>query len=296
MQPKIKNSDVVTIGNAIIKASCNSEIVDEFINNLGSPSTRLAYSKDLASFAYSVKFFSRPTIDFPLPDLDLRDVTIYKEVMLNEGLSHATINRRMGCLRTFFKWANSKKLNTLINPKLITIEKNAPAEIEDTVSIAEGLSNLGFRPDVTTLKGLCHRLIMLMIYNLGLNRSQIVLIKLSDLEGNGLWVIGRNNIRRFVQIDDETRACIETYRSKFPLLPTDYLIHTDPPYKNAKPMDGSTIYRIIQRYSAGDNSTLSPRTLRAAAIKNKFASGLKPEEVSEFARIKDLASLKPYQG
>lgn len=181
----------------------------------------------------------------------------FRATLEENKLSPSTVNRRLGSLRSFIKWINRHSLQCPIDHKMIVIEK--PKVATDFEATRTELNSLGFKPDLETAKGLCHRLIMLMIYNLGLNRSEVVMIKISDLADKGVWVTGRKGVRRLARLDDETSSCIEMYRKKVSLSSDDFLIQTDPPHRNTIPMDASTVYRIIQRYTSSSGSNLSPR-------------------------------------
>ena len=87
----------------IHKASIKYLNFAEFTKKL-SPHSVKAYSRDLSVF---VKTLGPRT---PIEKINRNSIKTYVDVSFASGLSHATVKRRLACLKAFFKWLESETL------------------------------------------------------------------------------------------------------------------------------------------------------------------------------------------
>lgn len=257
----------------------------EFLSQFLSQQTKLAYVKDLRFFFDFVKS-GNGVIKEPA-DIKAFHFQLYRDSMLERGLSSATINRRLVCIRSFVKWAISSKLmdhNPLDAVKLPKVQTEAPTVAFDDDEVVKMIS----APDTTNHKGRTHRLVLVLLFNLGLRRSELASIKLSDFtEDRGhtvLQIHGKGNKIRYIPINSNVSNEISSYLAGLNLEAADYLIQTEDTTKNNKPIDCSTIYRIIERYvkQCSINKDVSPHSCRATAISHLLDT--------QKATIRDVAS------
>jgi len=252
-----------------------NDFIREFLGNFLSKETRRAYVDDLNTF---FEFLSSGGCVFNHP----RDITAfhfqyYRDFMLEKKLAPATINRRLVCLRSFVKWSVARKLidhNPLDAVKLPKVSTLSPTVAFNDDEVTQILS----RPDILSPIGSMHRLMLALLFHLGLRRSELVNIKLQDIfEDRGhllLKIIGKGNKERLIPISEIVKDEIIRYVSAFEsftqrtLLSSEYLLQAIPAKKNNLPLDGSTVFRVVTRYAkeCAINKKISPHSCRATVI------------------------------
>ena len=149
-------------------------------------------------------------------------------------------------------------------------------------------------PDLTTHKGRMNRLAMVLLFNLGLRRDELVNIKIGDFMTdrghNVLKVHGKGDKTRIIPINDYVMGEIKDYLDKLEvyhifLEEWDYLLQTSNMRKNTIPVDGSTIYRMVTKYARdlGIDKKVSPHSCRATVISHLLDT--------QGAAIRDVATL-----
>lgn len=285
------------------KKSDIQDFINEFLVQFLSEDTKTAYIKD---FKFFFDFLKSGNVVISHPsEIKSYHFQLYRDHLIERSLASATINRRLVCIRSFIKWAVAAKLmdhNPLDTIKLPKVQTESPTVAFDD----EEVSLMINAPDIRTHKGRSHRLIMVMLFNLGLRRSELVNIKLFQLyQDRGHMVLrihGKGDKVRLVPLSQNVQKEIETYRdhikaSGVELEAEDYLLQTDLGKKNQRPMDGSTIYRVIERYALGlgINKAVSPHSCRATVISHLLDTRLTPiRDVASFAGHANITTTERY--
>lgn len=250
------------------------DFIKEFLVQFLSVDTRTAYIKDLKFF---FDFLKSGNVHISHPsEIQSYHFQIYRDDLMERGLSSATVNRRLVCIRSFMKWAISARLiefNPLDTVKLPKVQTESPTVAFDDEEVGRMIN----APDTSSHKGRTHRLVMVLLFHLGLRRSELTHIKMHQMvQDRGhliLRIHGKGDKVRLVPINHEVHKEIQDYldhlKSKgVDLGAEDFLIQTEEKKKNEKAMDGSTIFRVIERYakSLGINKSVSPHSCRATVI------------------------------
>ncbi len=282
------------------KKTSITDFIQEFLFQFLSEDTKKAYIKDLQFF---FEFLRSGNVTISQPgDIESYHFQLYRDHLLGKGLASATINRRLVCIRSFIKWAVASKLmthNPLDTIKLPKVQTECPTAAFDDHEVMKMIN----APDLSTHKGRTHRLIMVLLFNLGLRRSELTQIKISSIaEDRGHTVLsihGKGDKIRLVPLNifvvEEIRQYISLLESVFQ--PDDYLIQTEEKTKNEKPMDGSTIYRVIEKYAktVGINKQVSPHSCRATVISHLLDTQLTPlRDVATFAGHSNITTTERY--
>jgi integrase/recombinase XerD len=268
------------------------DFVHEFLEQYISDQTKRAYLADMKAF---FDFLRSGGVAIHHPkEMEAYHFKIYRDHMIEDGLASATINRRLVCIRSFIKWAIAARLcthNPLDQVKLPKVQTESPTLAFDDEEVVRMLN----APDLTTHKGRTHRLIMALLFNLGLRRSEVVNIRLEHIvldRGHVLLRIhGKGDKTRHLPLSEGMQAEIEAYKALIlrergaALGPQDYLLQTEKHFANYAPMDGSTIWRIIDRYTkmVGIDKDVSPHSCRATVISHLLDT--------QFAPIRDVATM-----
>lgn len=266
------------------------DFIQEFLVQFLSADTKTAYIKDLKFF---FNFLKSGNVQIIHPkDIQSFHFQLYRDHLLEHGLSSATINRRLVCIRSFMKWAIAAKLmdhNPLDTVKLPKVQTESPTTAFDDEEVLQMINS----PDLLTHKGRTHRLVMILLFHLGLRRSELTHIKLQQISHERGHIIlrihGKGDKTRLIPLNlsvyNEIQNYIQYLQSNgIELGAEDYLIQTEQKNKNSKAIDGSTIFRIIEKYAKklGINKSVSPHSCRATVISHLLDT--------QHASIRDVAT------
>jgi site-specific recombinase XerD len=285
------------------KKSDIQDFIQEFLVQFLSEDTKTAYIKDLKFFFDFLRsgnvFIAHPS------EIQSYHFQLYRDHLIERGLASATINRRLVCIRSFVKWAVAAKLmdhNPLDTIKLPKVQTESPTVAFDDDEVLQMIN----APDLTTHKGRTHRLIMVLLFNLGLRRSELIHIKLFQLfQDRGHMVLrihGKGDKVRLIPLNENVQSEIMDYLDHLKnrgieMGGDDFLLQTDLGNKNQKPMDGSTIYRVIERYALGlgINKSVSPHSCRATVISHLLdTQNSAIRDVASFAGHANITTTERY--
>lgn len=285
------------------KKSDIQDFITEFLVQFLSEDTKTAYIKDLKFF---FDFLKSGNVSISHPsEIKSYHFQLYRDHLMERSLASATINRRLVCIRSFIKWAVAARLmdhNPLDTIKLPKVQTESPTVAFDDEEVMQMIN----APDIKTHKGRTHRLIMVLLFNLGLRRSELINIKLfqlfQDRGHNVLRIHGKGDKVRLVPLNKNVFCEIQEYIASVKgqgvdLGGEDYLLQTNTDKKNDRPMDGSTIYRVIERYALGlgINKAVSPHSCRATVISHLLDTQLTPiRDVATFAGHANITTTERY--
>jgi integrase/recombinase XerD len=285
------------------KKSDIQDFIHEFLLQFLSDDTKAAYIKDLKFF---FDFLRSGDVQIHHPaEIKSYHFQLYRDHLLEKGLASATINRRLVCIRSFIKWAVASKLmdhNPLDTVKLPKVQTESPTVAFDDEEVVKMIN----APDLKTHKGRTHRLIMVLLFNLGLRRSELINIQLNMIvKDRGHLVLrihGKGDKIRLIPLNEHVSNEINSYlkslkESGVDLNSSDWLLQTELNMRNTKPMDGSTIYRVIERYakSLGIDKAVSPHSCRATVISHLLDTQAAPiRDVASFAGHSNITTTERY--
>ena len=308
-----KNQPVVTFFDSKLKEKFRQskkkkvhfeDFLREFLGNFVAEKTRQSYFNDLKIFFH---FLSMGDEKITHPkDIGSYHFTLYRDWMIHRQYSPATIGRRMVCIRSFMKWALSHRLidhNPLEAVKLPKIQTISPTQAFDDREVVE----MTDAPNVQSFSGNTHRLVLVLLFHLGLRRSEIVQIKIRDIiqerHHTALQILGKGHKKRLLPLNPHVLQEIADYRKRFfthtnqNLQLKDYLVQTNSKRKNQRPCDGSTIYRIVTRYAQtlGIRKDVSPHSCRATVISHLLDTQKSPiRDVADFAGHQQTTTTERY--
>lgn len=279
------------------------DFFNEFLGDFLSEQTKKAYAQDLKSF-FEFLAIGGEKITHPA-DIIGGHFQIYRDELIKKEYTSATINRKLVAIRSFMKWAVAKQLighNPLDIIKLPKVETASPTLAFEDFEVVELLS----KPDTSTKIGLMHKTAMYLLFTLGLRRSELANIKVGDFYNERghtiLRIKGKGEKVRHLPITKDLSQHLQFYIDglksfDIELLPEDFLLQSTRHGKNLKPIDGSTIYRIIEKYSklCGINKKVSPHSCRATAISHLLDTQKTPiRDVAIFAGHSNITTTERY--
>lgn len=210
-----------------------------------SPATIESYAKDLAEFR---NFLEGQRLEPQWADVKADDVREWVIYMLDEQkLTASSVNRKLSALRTCYKYLRKMEV-VKANPmeKVVAPKKKRPLPYFVRESDMDKLLEL--TAEDKTFKGVRDRLILLMFYETGIRRAELLgLTDASvDLKAKQIKVTGKRNKQRIVPFGDELEAGLLAYldfrKTKTGLSNAPVLFITE----EGKPLNEAQVSRIVK--------------------------------------------------
>ena len=184
------------------------EYLNSELNN--SPLTLDAYARDLVEFQDFVKEADPDCEWIAVEADDVREWIIY--LLDEQGLSAASVNRKLSTLRTFYKylrrmgWVSVNPMEKVIAPK-----KKRPLPYFVRESEMDTLLELTAKD--RSFVGIRNRLILMMFYVTGIRRAELLSLTDAgvDLMAKQIKVDGKRSKQRIVPFGAELEAEIRAY-------------------------------------------------------------------------------------
>lgn len=274
-------------------------LIDSFLDYLRyernySNYTIGAYSKDLRQFEDYVKKYKEGIFDPVDVDTDL--VRNWVVVLMDEKLSPVSVNRKLSSLKSFFKFL-MKQGSISVNPlRLITgpkTKKPLPYFVKDK-EMEFLLDGDGFGED---FEGVRNRLMLEMLYDTGIRRSELIGMQDSDVdcESMQIRVTGKRNKQRLIPFAEGLKNLIQAYtevRNREVGSESGWFFVR----KNGEQLSVGIVYTIVKD-KLSEIPTLakrSPHVLRHSFATSMLNNGAELNAVKEILGHSSLASTSVY--
>ena len=189
-------------------------MIDSFLKHLQfekrlSPNTVLAYETDL----HQLRVFLLET--FSVDDITSADYTMVRSwivKLVESGIGPASVNRKIACMRTFFKFLLAREKiakDPMTKISVLKTKKRLPGFVreEDMVNLLD--KNIFPK----TFEGARDRLILEMFYGTGIRLSELIFLKerLVDLRKRTIKVLGKRNKERVIPFSAGLVPIIKDY-------------------------------------------------------------------------------------
>ena len=274
-------------------------LVDSFLDDLRyernySNYTIEAYSKDLRQFEEYVKL-NKESVFVP-GDVDADLVRSWIVSLMDEKISPVSVNRKLSSLKSFFKFL-MKQGSISVNPlRLITgpkTKKPLPYFVRDK-EMELLLDGDGFDED---FEGVRDRLILEMLYDTGIRRSELIGIQDSDVDFGAMQirVTGKRNKQRLIPFAEGLKNLIQAYtevRNREVGSESGWFFVR----KNGEQLSAGIVYTIVKK-KLSEIPTLakrSPHVLRHSFATSMLNNGAELNAVKELLGHSSLASTSVY--
>lgn len=273
----------------------------EFLNYIRqekrySPNTLKSYDTDLNQFQ---TYLSE---QFQLNDpgkADHQMIRSWLVSMIEYGISARTINRKISCLKSYFKYL-ARTGQTETNPMLRVISPKTGRQLPEFVKEADMnklLSEIKFEDG---FEGTRNKSIILTFYLTGMRISELINIKITDIDMSGqqVKILGKRNKERLVPLPDHLKATLKEYLAK-----RSEIHGSDPqvnPYlfitNRGKQTYQKLVYRIINKYLSyvSTNAKKSPHTLRHSFATIMLNKGAELNSIKEILGHSSLSATQVY--
>ena len=274
-------------------------LIDSFLDYLRyernySNYTIEAYSKDLRQFEEYVKL-NKESVFVP-GDVDADLVRSWIVSLMDEKISPVSVNRKLSSLKSFFKFL-MKQGSISVNPlRLITgpkTKKPLPYFVRDK-EMELLLDGDGFDED---FEGVRDRLILEMLYDTGIRRSELIGIQDSDVDFGAMQirVTGKRNKQRLIPFAEGLKNLIQAYtevRNREVGSESGWFFVR----KNGEQLSAGIVYTIVKK-KLSEIPTLakrSPHVLRHSFATSMLNNGAELNAVKEILGHSSLASTSVY--
>lgn len=192
----------------------DDKAVDEFLSYLNlqkrfSPLTTKNYAVDLKQF---FNFLNQELYDSRLSEISYQHVRSFIASLIDKKKSTVSVNRKISCLKSFFKYA--LKNNLISNNPMQKIQgpktpKRLPVFIDEN-QIDKIFNQLKFD---SGFEGIRNKLLIDVLYQTGLRRAELINLKETDLDliSLQLKVLGKRNKERIIPFSIHLKRSIQEY-------------------------------------------------------------------------------------
>lgn len=250
------------------------------------------YERDIRTY---IDYLDKNKINFK--NIKYEQIQDFLEYLHDKSYSKSTINRLLSAVRGYYKYLCSENIinvNPFKNISSLKRSKKLPNylytnEMEDLLNIEESSTPLNLR----------NELIIELLYDTGIRVSELVNIKLSDINYSSktIKILGKGNKERIVMFGDYAKEKLDKYmnESRNVLLSdkqSEYLLLNA---KGTKLTDRSVRDIInLQSTKAKLNHHISPHTLRHTFATHLLNEGADLTTVKELLGHKNLSTTSIY--
>ena len=223
---------------------------------------------------------------------ELFKVDYLREFINQSSISESTKKRRLASIKKAYYYLTqnnliAKDIKFFSNLNSIKIEKKSIVSSDNILSEEEIDILLNTPNDSISLRD---KAIIETIYTLGFRTSEIVELKLNDIDLNlNLISIYRNSIKKTLSLDNDINSSLINYLNYERLknnLETDYLFLN----KNKEKLSRQSVWKIIAKYAENQNieTKVNPKILRKSFALHLIKNGVSINTVSEIFGIDNL--------
>lgn len=273
------------------------DILELFLQDKRSPSTRKEYLKDLRKFLdiNNVEAF------LTLPQPQAREKVLnYKAQLIEQGLAPATINRRLNAIASFVKFAQSLDRCSFTLGNTIKLQRVTPHKDTSGVSVAEFQQILA-QVDRDAVMGARDYAILRLLWENALRRGEVSSLTVADFQPPKLYILGKGmgNEKTAIALSGNCRKAIEKWLEIYkPNDGSDRLfVNVNCSRRSWKQLSGWSIYNLVRKYAlqAGITKPFSPHRIRHSSITAALdATDGNVRSVQKLSRHKNLNTLITY--
>jgi integrase/recombinase XerC len=278
------------------------EKIEQFIDYIKfekrySAHTVDAYSVDLSQFEKYLK----QRFDVDMLDAEYHHIRSWIVYLSGEDISKRSINRKITCLRSFYKYHKIQggiDHNPAVKIKLLKTPKQLPVFLEE-----ESMNHL-FDDDLfpQDYKGRLSKSIVDLLYATGMRVSELVNLKTADIDWHNqqLKVLGKRNKERIIPLSDQVVESLHLYnkvrKEYFSEKETDadfaYLFLSP----RGKKIYNKFVYRIINYYLSLVTTIKkrSPHVIRHTFATHMLNHGADLNAIKEILGHASLAATQVY--
>jgi len=204
------------------------------------------------------------------------DITPFRLKIVNN--SKKTISKKLSAIRSFVKYMNEQESISLqlVGDSTIKVPKTLPKPLDK--NIIDEILEKSNREE---------RVILILLYGLGLRISELVTLKLENISAQWLTVTGKGNRERNIPLFKQVIDEIERYREY--ANPQKFLLE-----KNHQGMTTNQVRYIFSKVFKREGIKATPHQLRHSFATHLLNSGARISDVSELLGHSSMVSTQIY--
>ena len=255
-----------------------------------STNTISSYTVDLNQF----QDYLKSTYNLSLKVADFQMLRSWV-LQLTSTMQPKSVNRKITSLKSYYKYLFMLG-DIEVNPSIRLTYSKVPKKLPNFIvedQIISLLNNFTFEDNYD---GVLDRLILDLFYSTGIRRSELINIKLIDIDlfKDRLKVLGKRNKERFVPLNKELKKSIELYlnqRNKIKVINRSFFLVT----KNGNKLYPSFVYRRVRKYlSMTSSNKISPHVLRHTFATHMLNRGADLNAIKEILGHANLSATQVY--
>lgn len=264
------------------------EIISQYIEYLElekglSKNTIDSYRRDL----YGLTEFAGEDIN----KIDRQNINSYIRSLKENNLKPTSIIRKVATIRGFFKWVYSIGIISK-NPASAIEQPKVPQKLPKVVSVKEIEEMLHSNLNST------QALIMELLYSAGLRVSELVNLKVNDIDIASKYVrcFGKGSKERIIPIGQKAIEKLENYLPERELVIKKFNIDTKRLFINEKGrlLNRQDVYNFIHQRGKLIHKNISPHTLRHSFATHLLENGADLRVVQELLGHSDVSTTQLY--
>ena len=268
-------------------------LIESFLDSLYiekglSQNTVQSYKNDITSFALWVD----ESINLPLVRISKIDINKYIAHLFKNGLKSSSVNRKISTIKSFFIFLLKKK-HILVSPvddiEMIKQEKYLPISMSE-----KEVELLLESPNLDSFIGIRDRAMIEMLYATGMRVSELINLKITDIDHNRLVVkvMGKGSKERLIPYGEVASDYLNAYLKNRKEINSNEIFLSN----RGKKITRSAFWNRIKLYLKKENlkESISPHTLRHAFATHLLNRGADLRSVQILLGHSDLSTTQIY--
>ena len=268
-------------------------LIESFLDSLYiekglSQNTVQSYKNDITSFALWVD----ESINLPLVRISKIDINKYIAQLFKNGLKSSSVNRKISTIKSFFIFLLKKK-HILVSPvediEMIKQEKYLPISMSE-----KEVELLLESPNLDSFIGIRDRAMIEMLYATGMRVSELINLKITDIDHNRLVVkvMGKGSKERLIPYGEVASDYLNLYLKNRKEINSNEIFLSN----RGKKITHSAFWNRIKLYLKKENlkESISPHTLRHAFATHLLNRGADLRSVQILLGHSDLSTTQIY--
>ena len=192
-------------------------------------------------------------------------------------LNTKTISKKLSAIRSFAEYLNESKIKTLVvSDESVKVAKTLPKPVAHQHIV-----------EVLALSDLEEKLVVVLLYTLGLRISELAALKLSDISDSWVRILGKGKKQRDLPLLGSTKEVIELYIEQYH--PKVFLLE-----KNGERLSENSLRYIVTKVFKRVSLKVTPHQLRHSYATSLLNRGAMIADVSELLGHASMATTQIY--